>query len=278
MNELSTAAGWLWENRRSVRTALQGVFSWIKGINSKDAREILIVGAGGVGKTTLARILSGEYDPWIDVPGEYVESLETESFELPGEIRVDVVVPPGQAHRRESTWRDLLGGIAAGRIRGLVLVGSNGYHTLGDIGYKAHRLYKEGMSADEFLAEYLAAAREEELQVLRRVMDYVKLSPAKMWVLSVIGKEDLWFGTREEVERTYRLGAYGDLVAAVVDAKNRSDFRHEFVFCSLLIRNFGTGRGEQLAVSTSGYDQSQQVKSVHRLFETVDALKKWESS
>ena len=59
--------------------------------------------------------------------------------------------------------------------------------------------------------------------------------------------------------------------------RSAQQFRHEPVFASLVISNFATGAAEQLKPNAAGYDQKLQVESLRRLYETVDALRKWEA-
>jgi Flp pilus assembly CpaF family ATPase len=53
-------AKWTWENRESILAYLGRIFKWFRG--SKKSAGILVVGAGGTGKTTLAQLLSGTND------------------------------------------------------------------------------------------------------------------------------------------------------------------------------------------------------------------------
>jgi hypothetical protein len=185
------------------------------------------------------------------------------------------VVPPGQAHRREATWADLYARISAGRFRGIILVSAYGFHTLGEISYKQHRLYTN--SKEEFLNKYLNEKRADELTVLRQLAPHVIASSQKLWMLSVVTKEDLWWLQKADVEHHYQEGEYGGELKKMLNQRGQRHFRHELTLASLAITNFDTGRRERLKATTEGYDQVLQVATIRRLFETVDALRKWES-
>jgi len=70
--------------------------------------------AGGVGKTTLIKLLDGEYATLMQPPGLYKESLGVEKTRVrltskdknkkSTTLHTEIVVTPGQKHRRDSTW------------------------------------------------------------------------------------------------------------------------------------------------------------------------------
>ena len=122
-------------------------------------RSILVIGAGGTGKTTFSRLLEGHLDWLDDPPGEYVESMGVDRLLLTDDSGLEVVVAPGQAHRRESTWPELLADLTKGIYRGVVLVNAFGYHTFSVPSMKNHMLW-DGSRA-RFLPKYLESRRME---------------------------------------------------------------------------------------------------------------------
>src|ERR1700680_540978 len=66
---------------------------------TKGKFRIYAFGPGGVGKTTLARLLSGEYS-LETVPADYDMSKELEDHGIEGRHFVAVYVPPGQEDKR----------------------------------------------------------------------------------------------------------------------------------------------------------------------------------
>jgi hypothetical protein len=123
------AAKWTWENRESILSQLGKIFKWFRG--SKKAPGILVMGAGGTGKTTLAQLLSGNQPGLLGVPRDYEESIAIERLMLKDDKNVEIVIPPGQQHRRDATWADLESELVDGKYRGLILVSAYGYHSLG---------------------------------------------------------------------------------------------------------------------------------------------------
>src|SRR5262249_44675733 len=107
-------ANWLWDRREQIAEQLQRLYRWFlpgKTVEVTEPPRILIIGAGGVGKTTLGAFLSGQFDLLSRPPGEYIESLGIESHTIEGasegELSAEVVIPPGQEHRRKDTWEAL---------------------------------------------------------------------------------------------------------------------------------------------------------------------------
>ena len=266
---------WTWENRGWVAVRLAELRRWLFPANEgQSASSILIIGPGGVGKSTFARMLSGQYEFPLDIPDAYEESLGLERFTLEDDPSVELVVPPGQRHRRDATWTDLERTICTGGYRGVILTSSYGYHSLGQISYRHHRLYQGDDAA--FLANFLHESRVDEINVLRRLIPHLRANASKCWILTLVTKQDLWWDQYATAENDYRVGEYGQLLNGLIQDIGSNNLRHEFVFSSLVISNFTTGIGELLASTVSGYDQNLQAKSLRRLWETIDALKNWE--
>lgn len=263
-----SALKWAWSNKAEIVRSLTRVRGWFK--SEPAGRGILLIGPGGVGKTTLAAILSGTFDWLTSDPWEYQESYGIEYQVLADDPKVRIVIPPGQPARREVLWADIESNIAKGTYRGVIVVNANGYHTLAQESYKAHALYKG--NKDEFLTAYLGACRADELAVLTRVPAALGAAPTKTWLLSVVAKEDLWWPNRDDAHAFYANGPYAERIAGVAAVHGITRFRHELVRVSLVINNFQSGEGESLVKNAAGYDHRLQVESVRRLFEALTAL------
>ncbi len=263
---------WIWKNWDSIRERFGAVGKWL---GSSENGQILVLGAGGVGKSTLGHLLAGTAGAAV---GEYAESHRIEEFRLTDDESVSLIVLPGQRHRRDSTWRDLEKEIEDGNVRGVILVNSWGYHALGAISYKEHVLWEANPAKREFLAKFLEHCRQDEIEILRRVGENIKKSPGKVWLLSLVTKEDLWWNKRSEVLDHYQAetGGYGSAVAEIQSAKGNRDFRAEFQSTSLVISCFRTGLDEELAKNLAGYGQPEQSASFQRLFRCLEGLIEWE--
>jgi nucleoside phosphorylase len=238
---------------------------------------ILILGPGGVGKTTLGTFLSGNEDrsPFAPPP-VYNESASVEKYALKRDSGPEamILVPPGQEHRRERSWDELYRDLRDGRFHGIILLVAYGYHTLGQLRWKEHSLAKTHTKKSEFLTGYLKRQRGEELKVLKEMTPHIRECKTKLWLMTLVGKEDLWFHHRTKVEHHYRTGAYGQVIRELAHDNER--FKHEIVLASLVINNFTSSVGETLAQNRAGYDRARQVNSLRRLVEAFDDLRRWE--
>lgn len=270
------AAGiWLWGNKEFVMARIKEVRGWLfPGKEEDPTSSILIIGPGGVGKSTAAQMLASTL---LEASSDYEESVSLESYTLEDDNTTELIVPPGQQHRRDATWPDLQATIGAGGYRGIILIGAYGYHTLGEMSYKHHRLYRDD-DEPSFLGEFLTANRTDEIEVLRRLCPHICTNGRRSWLLTLVTKQDLWWDQHQLVKEHYRSGAYGTRIAEMIAHVGGSRLRHELVLASLIINNFSTGVQEVLATTASGYDRNLQVASVQRLYETLYALKEWEEN
>src|SRR6266540_6439395 len=100
----SGALSWVWSNRTTILGYLKQVREWFR---SDPGRGILIIGPGGAGKTTLAGVLSGNFDWLLSEPWMYDESYGVDEFTLKDDPKTNIVVLPGQSVRRETMWPEV---------------------------------------------------------------------------------------------------------------------------------------------------------------------------
>lgn len=112
--------------------------------------------------------------------------------------------------------------------------------------------------------------------MLRELIPHAIASRGKLWMMTLVAKEDLWWPERNAVRKHYLDGEYAAEVNAITQQRGAQRFRHETVFASLVIANFLTGAQELLRPNAAGYDQNLQIESLRRLFEMIEALRQWE--
>ncbi|MCI0741817.1 MAG: hypothetical protein L0Y72_22515 [Gemmataceae bacterium] len=243
---------------------------------------ILILGPGGVGKTTLGAFLAGkeERSPFAS-PAVYNESVSVERYTLKREDGPEaiIVVPPGQEHRRATSWEELYSALREGQFHGIIFLVAYGYHSLGQIRWKEHTLAKamKRKTLGPFMKAYLERQRDEEWSILNEISPNIQACKTRLWLITLVGKEDLWYPDQAKVSVHYRTGAYAEVIRELEQAKGNSLFKHELVLASLVINNFTSSVGETLALNQAGYDRVRQVNSVRRLIEVFDSLRRWES-
>jgi hypothetical protein len=142
------------------------------------------------------------------------------------------------------------------------------------ISFKQHPLYSG--SKDRFLSDYVAACRAIEVECLKKLSGYLAGCQKKVWLLSVVAKQDLWYSD-SGVEPWHADGDYGWQVAELCGTMPPRAFRHERVMASHLIGNFVTQRDEVLKKNTEGYDHRCQIESLRWVIEVLDRLRKWEA-
>jgi energy-coupling factor transporter ATP-binding protein EcfA2 len=271
---------WAWDNRERIAAEIKALFGWFSSPKEIQgaSRFILIIGPGGVGKSTAARMLSGDIEAATFIPEPYAESVSVERVRLADDNEVEIVVLPGQTHRRDSTWAGIQADLASGQYRGVVVICAYGYHSLGDyLNPQSHRLYQKD-APDKFLESFLAEGRAEEIKVVEHVAGSIAANQHPCWLLTLVAKQDLWWDQREAVEAHYREGNYGKKIAELQQKLNPKQFRHECVFTSQVIRNFESKDGQLIAKVASGYDQLRVGQSFKKLCEVLDGLRNWEGT
>jgi hypothetical protein len=128
------------------------------------------------------------------------------------------------------------------------------------------------------MSAYLENRRIDELNVIRNLAPHVQQCKEKLWLLTVVAKQDLWWSERDQVSQYYSHGLYQNEMAAMLAQHDPLKRRHETAFASLLISNFRDGEGDLLQANTAGYDHKEQVDSLRRLFEKVFDIIEWEQS
>ncbi|MGL4553665.1 MAG: hypothetical protein ACRC33_21085 [Gemmataceae bacterium] len=235
----SNSPGWLFEVGRHLMEALE---RWWKGVKEKRHR-VAVLGIAGGGKTTLAAILTGGK---ADL--HYRESIGVDRHQLGGESPYLLLVGPGQDARR-AKWDEVIDEVKEGETLGLIHVVSYGHQTV-NYPLEKHGLYKAGMTEKRFFTAYAKHQKDEEIKALEAVTGGLKAYPRKVWMMTLVTKEDLWAGKRDEVRRHYEEGTYAETVRRLGEALGAGRFHHEFVYASLVILNLKDSAANLRACTT----------------------------
>jgi hypothetical protein len=227
---------------------------------------LLVFGPGGTGKTTLGRVLEGDFDPSRT---EYEESLALENFSVPGDVFGTILVPPGQEVRQERHWPELYDLLRDGESGGIINVVAYGYHSVKEFDYENTKFFQEGMSKDDFLEAHLEGSRAREVDVIETLCPRLKDAPGDLWMITLVTKQDLWWDRRSEVEAWYREGPYDSVIRDIARSRGRQNFSHEYLSSSLVIHNLVDGKGETLASTVSGYGEPEKYAHLQRLEQAI---------
>jgi hypothetical protein len=276
--DIAEIAKWAWANRSKLRKWTDNWRTWYKSSPKSPEMKVLIIGAGGTGKTTLAKLLSKEYDWELDPLTGYVESISRENYTVSAEAEpvIEAIVDPGQESRRSDIWPETLQSIASGDVHGIILLNCFGYHTLGVISLKQHRLYR-GRKAD-FIKNYLNDRRNEEIKILAQIAASIELATKPVWLLSIITKRDLWNRKQEDVYNHYANGRYASIVGKLVKNKPGTLFRHGLEYGSLVITNLVSGDNELLSKSMAGFQQVYCSETLVRIRKVLSDLTAWRNA
>jgi len=260
----------LWSHRREVKFSAK----WLLEKLQKN-QEFVIFGAGGVGKSTLLRFLAGEFRETTDVPGEYKESWESEKAEVMFGKRAIAYALPGQRLRRATLWGNPKVRLETGKIDGIVIVSSFGYHDLGRLPLHEQELY-DPEAPEDFLEKYLLANRADEREIRHQLAACCRArkKKQKLWVLEVITKQDLWFDEAIQV-RTEYLPTMKDLIFAEPTDFDEADIHVETVYVSFRIHPFKSVGGEVLKNSSPQYTSNLQAEGLKELEKAVNAILNW---
>lgn len=253
-----------WENRSKLMPALKK----LRYLLTHGRLQVAIFGPGGTGKTTLGQFLSGNLDLGFNAT-KYKQSINVEKFSLKGDLVCKLLVPPGQARRAINTWPALYRNLAAGKSGGVINVVSWGHHAFAEASYTETKYFKTGMTQEQFLVDYLEACRERELEIIRDLTPRLLDAKNKIWMITVVAKQDLWWNERAKVKQHYAEGEYNRHIERITQERGLQNFSHEYLSAAPVINNLITGAGETLATTTGGYDQNIQYAHLQVLLDTI---------
>jgi hypothetical protein len=231
---------------------------------------IPVFGAGGVGKSTAARLLTGA-NP-LDMAAPYDESWVIEPVALTGNFPGKLLVAPGQAARVDRHWPELMGEVVAGTSFGVINVVAYGYHSLAINSFKEHDVFTAGMNEQTFMSHYVQVRLKIEIEMLKKLFTGFSAVANPLWMVTLVTKQDLWWSKADEVRRHYEKGPYGKLVKKFLSSMGKASFQHEFLPASLALGNLQTPSGEELAKTTAGYDMKLHLRYLQSMFSRIDAL------
>jgi hypothetical protein len=221
---------------------------------------ILICGAMGTGKSTVGRLLSGQYglertlQPYQLSP--LIERRKSDKI-TSGSI---LVLP-----EESDAWEEKLKEIAVDRIDLVINVVSFGYHSISQTKYQNLLGYQVGMTAQEILDIYISSRIVVEIEVLQQLTPYLSTDRSKkMLMITLINKEDLWWSRSQSVMNHYEFGDYGKKIDTISSELGETNFQHEYFSASWFTENFRDSEGDIIASVCEGYDKKIQLTNSNK--------------
>jgi GTPase SAR1 family protein len=212
----------------------------------KGNHKILIVGATGVGKTSLSKALAS-------LTNEVIAADDRTVFPSEHKIKIgnkflSIMDTPGQRQfgtSRRQSYRQFL----EQDFCGLINVVADGYHEYDKGGQvRAQAIDRNGKAAPAFLEGH----RRSELEQVAEWASSLRLNLKTRWMITVVNKADLWWHERERVLFHYEQGSYK---TALDTAGINPRTSVVLPFCATIHKFFDTA-------PTSGYldvkDQTEQ--------------------
>lgn len=228
---------------------------------------VLVLGPGGVGKTTLGRFVE-DPDRKI-VPQPYNESFGIEKVDVPGASAAQVMTAPGQERRLEASWDEIMAAVEKHKRIGLINVVANGFHSTS---LNIQDLRKDIETSTQTKTRYFHECREKELNQLREIELKFKKINKPLWMVTLVTKQDLWWADKSNVRKHYENAEYSEILKRISDQHTASNFRHEFFSVAFYAQNLLLPGEEPLVETTKGYDDSLKFAHQYRFMELLDQL------
>ncbi len=232
---------------------------------TKNRQKIAILGAGGVGKTSISLTLA---DKKNEISFEYQSSPNVEKEKFSNCI---LLVQAGQERRVEKHWEQFQTELNNGAIQGCINVVAYGFHSTEQSSKAEFDFYSSGMSHQAFIQHYTDLHQRREIQLLKELKHSLKGFKKELWILTLVNKQDLWWSQQDEVRKFYTEGSYNNIIEELRGKIGDNNFNHEYISMSPIIHNFKIG-SEILQPNEKGYDQLLQRMNESKVLETINGL------
>ncbi|NDW53145.1 hypothetical protein [Aliiroseovarius sp. PrR006] len=230
--------------------------------------QIAVLGAGGTGKSTFAHVITSDNPLHFD--STYESDIEQKNVQFPGKVSARLLVAPGQARYVSEVWPRIFDTLEKKKSLAIINLVAFGYHSFDLSSFEEFELFTPGMSEEKFLEAYLEQRRGIELERLHALKDGISEVKRNVWMMTVVGKQDLWWSSREKVIKHYTDAdgsEYAQLLAEIendLGARGLA-FSHHFVPVSHVVSNFLGPDGQILAPTSAGYDLDEHIKHLYNL-------------
>jgi len=242
-----------------------------------------IVGIGGAGKSSLARVISGKL-ALHQLPMEYDSDLSEQTTEFKNLDYLQVLTIAGQETLASRGHAKIAREIAS--LRRLVLINVVGYgysappRTITRPQFEAY-LNMPG-AFPELVSTYFVRQRVEEqmhLARLAKTFESMKSSSSKPWAarfgfVTLILKQDLWWDEQDDVHRHYSGGEYSRALSTLESVLGGFEF-NDLLSTSLQPLNVQLSDGAILRQVCQGYDRRALELNWLNTVRRLEEIKMW---
>ncbi len=240
--------------------------------------DVIVIGPGGVGKTTLCHQIVGSDPLELPLVYNYTQDFLDRSGFAGSLYQGKVIDTPGQERLRDNDdWNKEKDKVRNGKYSGVIFVCSYGYHNTKTPAAELELTYRKR----DFIDDFLIDKRNKELDDFSELSRILGEATSKIWLLFLIMKEDLWFDENKtgKVSRFYldQSSKFWQRIDDVVRTLGKKNFKYEVVLGSSLIRNFVVGENDVKGFHSVYYDSERQIASMMRILFTLNNLVEWKS-
>ena len=258
-----------WNRRKGFLPSLIRLYNFIK----KGPSQVVIIGAGGVGKSILTRFLSGQslIDTNLrDTPySNYQVSIDISSAKLEGLLPGSLIDTPGQKVESVYALFDPDRDFVSRRNKGIINVVSYGYHSIQSLSYTDTKYYEKSMDVNKFMIKYQEKRRNLELKMISDLVPQLQPIKGTVWMITLVTKQDLWWDIRGEVKKHYTEGDYNNYIEDIKNMLGNNNFKHIYLSTSLVRSNLATDNGDVLMKSSKDYSRYIQNANLEFLLTTL---------
>jgi hypothetical protein len=229
--------------------------------------QVLVSGAGGVGKTTFARLLTSDNPLFAEEV--YRPDLTTKKIVLPGEFPAQLLVVPGQERYLTTDWSAAASVVKGSRSAGVVNIVAYGFHSVSTESLFQLVRHEAGASRNELLERFLEERRNAETQRLQFLLSQLEGIGRPLWMVTLVTKQDLWWPDSEKVHAHYSDGEYGKAINGFerLMKQRKLGFSHHFVSVSQTHQNYETKVEGDLVLTAAGYTLKRHLESLSNAIE-----------
>jgi hypothetical protein len=242
----------IWESRATLMSRLNHVWGRLRGTDVS----VVVVGAAGVGKSALGRLLGGQGD--VMRGDAYRSSTDLETHSLRAPFGASVIVAPGQRRYYDggAPGQELAQLIARDRSLAIVHVTADGLRSV-DMARLDLRPDRVLLHQDE-LAAIRTTGHQRELEVLRWMAKPLQARQRGAFLMSYVVQH-------------YTAGDYGAAMLDLVTAVGEARLVHEVCSGALTWESLRDEFGAVRLPTASGYDRMMALAHQTRMLELLEA-------